>query len=180
MATKIPDYIYVGNKEEAKKTLSELIPIPFIPTEKTVYAFLGVLVLVILLSFSTVSIGSLTSLESTSIIQVGYPYTFLSFSTDSSEIINFKNLFIDLLLYILIGYAIDILINLIKTVKLDDFLYLNYFYVVGKVANSMDKEENLTWAVLAAPVVGVAAGLLKAGNALAGSGERTDGRRGDE
>jgi hypothetical protein len=51
---------------------------------------------------------------------------------------------------------------------------------LGKVANSMEKEENLTWAVLAAPVVGVAAGLLKAGNALAGSGERTDGRRGDE
>ncbi|NPE26610.1 hypothetical protein HNV12_01240 [Methanococcoides sp. SA1] len=90
------------------------IPPQFIPTKKFA-TILGVIILsVIALGLFQFPYASLISGNTDVMIEIGYPFPFLQFSlTDPGQFpLNITGFLIDLLIYLILSYAIDIMIGL--------------------------------------------------------------------
>ena len=107
-------YKYVG-KESLLETISKAIPQDVKPTKKTGYAFGAIFLLVILLALLKFPLGEMMAGNSNITMEVGFPKTFLEFDlmNPTEPPAKVWGLVIDLLLYLFIAYAIDIIINLI-------------------------------------------------------------------
>lgn len=112
--TKKPPYKYIG-----KETLSEIIaktfPRQLIPTKRMGAIFGSIFILVLILAVLSFPLDSLISGGTNISISVGYPYPFLDFAltgADRSPLVP-KGFAIDLFLYLIIAYIIDILITFI-------------------------------------------------------------------
>jgi len=114
-----PNYEYVGKEQEEQNTKSK-IPKQLIPTTRILaimgFIFLGIMMLV-LVQFPY---GQLMSGKTDIIIEIGYPLHFLELGLtgNSNTTIQIKGLIIDLFLYIILAYIIDIIINTISKSKI--------------------------------------------------------------
>lgn len=102
--------------DSTKKTLSELIgqilPKEFIPSDR-IGGILGVVFLgVILLALITFPYGSLLSGDMNAKIDIGYPYPFLELGVSESPILIYNSI-IDLTIYLILSYIIDVFLNLV-------------------------------------------------------------------
>lgn len=116
---KKTEYKYAG-----KKTLSQIIgkaiPKAFVPTERIAPILGFIFLIVIILALVLFPYDKLLSGDADVVVEIGYPLPFLELgviSTDSSPL-RPKGLFIDIILYLLLAYAIDVTINLILGMKL--------------------------------------------------------------
>ncbi len=89
----------------------------FIPGKLTEYLFSIFLVIALIISLVSMPFGSLLSTNPEDIeFKIGYPMTFFKVSTQNPEKLplDFLGLIVDFLIYFLMGYAIEVLFNLIK------------------------------------------------------------------
>jgi len=101
-----------------KQRIKEFIREDLIPTVRTNYIFIGIFVLVII--FGVVAFpydrllgGNMNELK----ISLGYPLIFFEFdlgSFDYTQPFRFLGLIVDLIIYIIISYLLDILITAIE------------------------------------------------------------------
>jgi hypothetical protein len=109
--------------------LKEFVKEDLKPTERSAYIFLGIFLICLLsglFSFQTSNIfsGNLRGV----IIKAGYPLSFFKFdlAAPSQQVFNLPYLFVDLIVYLLLSYLIDILITAV------DKWYKSYFNVLSK------------------------------------------------
>jgi hypothetical protein len=83
------------------------------PTKKTNYIFIAILVVVLLWGFIQFPWGSVFSLEQEVQIKLGYPMAFFYLDLMNPEGFPFKfgGLIVDLLIYVIIAYIIDVVLN---------------------------------------------------------------------
>jgi hypothetical protein len=108
---KAPKYKIVGNRS-TDPTIKKIIPKEFLPT-KRMATILGLIFLaVIILALIQIPYGGL--LKGNLEIKVGYPLPFLDFGAEISGTLPAKplNLTIDLIIYLMLSYIIDVLITL--------------------------------------------------------------------
>jgi len=107
-------YRFAG-KESLLQTLSRSIPKELKPTKKTGYAFGVIFLIVIIIALLRFPLGAMMAGDTNVSLTVGLPMTFLEFNLmDPTEPpAKIGGLMIDLLLYIFIAYAIDVIINLV-------------------------------------------------------------------
>jgi hypothetical protein len=109
--TKTPEYKSI-EKEAARESIEKIVPNHLIPSKRlaTILAlvFLAVISLAIIqLPYSEIMKGNLE-------IEIGYPLTFLDFKTTTEELpIKPLNLTIDIIIYLIISYIIDIFLTFI-------------------------------------------------------------------
>ncbi|MCK4649812.1 hypothetical protein KAT36_01130 [Candidatus Pacearchaeota archaeon] len=106
-------YDYVSGTTPEK--ISNIIPEQFIPTKRLV-EILGLIILsIIILEIFQFPYGALMSGNIDIVIQIGYPFPFFEFNlmNPSRLPLNISGMFFDLIIYIVLAYAIDISINLI-------------------------------------------------------------------
>ena len=99
------------------------IPKEFIPTKKLNYIFGGIFIIVVvigLLQFPFISMLS-GNIENMS-IRVGLPWSFFVFNLENPETlpIRFGGLILDLILYLIIAYAVDVALNVFMRSSLYD------------------------------------------------------------
>jgi len=107
-------YKYAG-KETLSQTIGKAIPEQLIPTKRIGTIFGAIFILVLIIAAFQFPLGSLLAGNTDLTIKVGFPMTFLELALKESGIRPIKpvGLIFDLLLYIILAYAIDIAINLI-------------------------------------------------------------------
>ena len=107
-------YTFAG-KESALQTLARSIPKELKPTKKTGYIFGTIFVIVVVIALFQFPLGAMLAGNINISIKVGLPMTFLEFSLiePSKSPAKINGLIIDLLLYLFIAYAIDVILNLI-------------------------------------------------------------------
>lgn len=90
------------------------LPKELIPTKKTEYIFGGIFLLVLILSLFQIPFSSLLAGNLDQTISIGMPLPFLEFHMAEPETfpLHFLNLLIDLILYFVVSYSIDITINI--------------------------------------------------------------------
>jgi len=106
-------YKYVG-KESLLETLSKSIPKDVKPTKKTGYAFGVIFLLVVILALLKFPLGEMMAGNANITMEVGFPKTFLEFDlmNPTEPPAKIGGLILDVLLYLFIAYAIDVIINL--------------------------------------------------------------------
>lgn len=109
---KKTEYTYAG-KETLSEIIGKAIPKQLIPTKKTGTIFGIIILAVIFLALFQFPFSSLMSGNTDITINIGYPWTFLQFALTGETAIKPFGLILDLLLYLLLAYAIDVIINLI-------------------------------------------------------------------
>jgi len=105
-------------KENLSQALSKIIPKEFIPTTKTATILGYIFLAVVVLSLFQFPYREILSGNIETPIEVGYPLKFLDFSMSNidNSPLKPKGLFLDILIYLILAYAIDVIINLtIKT-----------------------------------------------------------------
>lgn len=114
-----PSFDEINNEYHGKESLGKIIkksfPKQLIPTKKTNIIFGLIFLAVIILAGIQFPFGQMLSGNLDITISIGYPWHFLEFNlsdTEKSPIL-ILNLFLDLILYIILAYAIDIILNLI-------------------------------------------------------------------
>jgi len=106
-------YKYAG-KESISQIIGRTIPKQLIPTKRMATIFGAIFILVLILAVFQFPYSNLMSGDLDITIKIGYPWTFLELEpikTDTSPL-RLLNLFLDLILYIILAYAIDIIISL--------------------------------------------------------------------
>ena len=99
--------VYVEKEKYQAKSLKKC----FTPTNKTSNIFSGIFVLIILLGiFSGFSFGGLMSGAAFE-IKIGWPMAFLILGETDAPL-RFVGFIVDLILYLLVAYVLDVLINL--------------------------------------------------------------------
>lgn len=90
------------------------------PTKITSYTFLAIFILVLILGFFKFPISSFMSGNLNNSFNIGIPFPFLElkFSGEMSNPLRILNLIIDLLIYFVLAYLIDIGFNAIKNSKI--------------------------------------------------------------
>ncbi|MBS3087960.1 hypothetical protein J4226_05180 [Candidatus Pacearchaeota archaeon] len=114
-----PKYKYIS-EETISQIIKKSIPKQFIATKRFA-VILGLIFLVIIaLALIQFPFNKLLSGETNIIIGIGYPWPFLELGIMNPEDppLRPKNLFLDLIIYLLISYLIDIAINFILDTKL--------------------------------------------------------------
>ena len=108
------EYRYVG-KETISEIIGKTFPRKLIPTKRMGSIFGFLFLLAMLLAVFQFPLSSLISGSEDVSIKIGYPYPFLDFSLTDIEKSPLRpgGLAIDLVLYIIISYIIDILISLV-------------------------------------------------------------------
>lgn len=103
--------------EPFSETIKKNLPKELIPTEKTNYALVGIFTLVVLVALVNFPLSELMQANADVSIKVGYPMTFLDFDLmDAAKMpVKIIGLIVDLVIYILVAYAIDVTINLFKS-----------------------------------------------------------------
>jgi len=108
------DYEYVG-KESLSQDIKEAIPHQLIPTKRIGTIFGGIFIFVLIIAAFQFPFSSILSGNTDVTIDIGYPWTFLELELEESDTYPIKpiNLILDLLLYIILAYGIEIALNLI-------------------------------------------------------------------
>ena len=111
---KKPKYEYVG-KETITQIIGKTFPRQLIPTKRMGAIFGFIFLLVLLMAVFTFPFKSLISGNGEISIAIGYPFPFLNFGLTEEEgsPLRIGGFAIDLILYLIISYAIDVLITLI-------------------------------------------------------------------
>jgi hypothetical protein len=104
-----------ASKESFLVTLSKATPKELKPTKKTGYAFGGIFLIVVVIALLKFPIGEMMAGNANVSLEVGIPKTFLEFDLmdPAGAPAKIDGLIIDLLIYIFIAYAIDVIINLV-------------------------------------------------------------------
>ena len=107
---KKPEYRYAG-KESIGQIIAKSFPKQLIPTKRLGAIFGFIFVIILLLSIFRFPLSSLISGSEDISIAIGYPLTFLDFTLTGEEgsPLRIVGLLIDLLIYIILAYIIDIL-----------------------------------------------------------------------
>jgi large-conductance mechanosensitive channel len=100
-------------KQTISKTVGSTIPTELIPTKKTNWIFGIIFILIIFIGIAQFPLGKLLQGNIDVKISFGIPWTFLEFDLENAETMPFKfgGLIGDMLIYVLIAYAIDVAIN---------------------------------------------------------------------
>lgn len=108
------NYKYAG-KESLAQIIGKSIPKQFIPTKRIGSIFGLIFLLVIIIAAFQFPFGSLMSGNIDLTIKMGYPLPFLELELKETDTSPLKpiNLILDILLYIILAYAIDVALNLI-------------------------------------------------------------------
>ena len=108
------DYQYAG-KETLGQIIGKAIPPQLIPTKRMGTIFGGIFIVVLIIAAFQFPLGSLMSGNIDFTIKIGFPWTFLELALKESDIQVVKplGLFLDLLLYIILAYGIDVTLSLI-------------------------------------------------------------------
>ncbi|MFH0711885.1 MAG: hypothetical protein V1889_02135 [archaeon] len=107
-----PEYKYLG-KESLSEIIGKIFPKKLIPTTRMSAIFGGIFVLALILAIFNFPLSSLIAGDTNITIGIGYPYPFLDLgptSIDKSPLKPF-GLAVDMILYLIIAYAIDVLLN---------------------------------------------------------------------
>lgn len=111
----------VAYKYASKETLSDVvsksIPKQLIPDKKMTSIFGSLFLLSIIIALFQFPYGSLMTGSVEIVINVGYPWPFLILDPSGVDELPIRiiNLILDMLLYLILAYAINIIINLILT-----------------------------------------------------------------
>lgn len=108
------NYKYAG-KETLSQIIGESIPKQFTPTKRIGGIFGGVFLIVLVIAALQFPLSSFLSGNIDVTIKVGYPLTFLELElkeTDNSPI-KPGSLILDLIIYMIVAYAIDVILSLI-------------------------------------------------------------------
>jgi hypothetical protein len=110
--TKKPEYKYAG-KETLTEIIGKALPRQLIPTKRMGAIFGFLFLLALILAIFQFPLSELIAGEANVSITIGFPYPFLDFGlTDVEQSpIRTAGFAIDLILYLFIAYAIDILIS---------------------------------------------------------------------
>ena len=113
-----PGYKFVG-QISFRELLGRALPPEFIPTEKSGKILGYIFILVLCLALVKFPYGNMISGDLNVTAQVGTPYPFFEFNLLEPEgiPIRVKGLLIDILIYILIAYIIDVMINFAKKIS---------------------------------------------------------------
>jgi hypothetical protein len=113
---KTPEYKNVKGIPAGKS--ESIIPKHLIPTKRFA-TILGIIFLAVVI-FSLVKLPYGDLLQGNLQIKIGYPLSFLELGTDTIDVspVKIKGLTIDLILYLILSYIIDILINLMLATNL--------------------------------------------------------------
>jgi hypothetical protein len=108
------DYTYIGKKERLRDIIGKSIPKELIPSKNTGFIFGAIFLIVVIISLLTFPLGDLLSGKADMRIEVGIPWRFMVFDLEDTDATPVKigGLFLDLLVYLLISYAVDVVINI--------------------------------------------------------------------
>jgi hypothetical protein len=109
---KKAEYTYAG-KETISEIIGRSIPKQLIPTKRVGTIFGIIILAVIILALFQFPYSSLMSGNTDVTINIGYPWTFIEFDLSGETTPKITGLILDILLYLILAYAIDISINLI-------------------------------------------------------------------
>ncbi|MCH7850730.1 MAG: hypothetical protein IH845_03760 [Nanoarchaeota archaeon] len=109
---KKPSYTFAGQKS-FREILGKALPPELIPTDKTAKFLGAIFVMVLFIALFKFPYGAFLSTDLNITAQVGVPYPFFEFKLldPTATPIRIKGLLIDLLIYTLIAYALDVMIN---------------------------------------------------------------------
>ena len=107
-----PEYKY-ADKESLSETIGKAIPKQLIPTKRTGSIFGIIILAVMVLALLQFPFSSLMSGNTDITISIGLPWHFLEFELSGQTALKPIGLTLDLILYLILAYAIDISINLI-------------------------------------------------------------------
>ncbi len=113
---------YLGSGKSANSDFEQKKNTKFIPDKKMFFIFLAICLIVLGFNLSKFPISkffSMTSLDEGLAIELGWPIQFLLFDLYSTENTSFKIGFflIDLFVWVLLAYIINVLLNLILQSK---------------------------------------------------------------
>ncbi len=114
-----PTYQYV-KKESIIQTVKRFIPKQFVPTNKMA-TILGIIFLaVIILALVQFPFDKLLAGNPNVVVKIGYPYSFLELGimSPAKSPLLIKNSIIDLVIYLLISYILDVFISFITSIEL--------------------------------------------------------------
>lgn len=118
VAQKQVGYAYVGEGRKENKTSKKLKKI-FTPDKKITSAFVLIFIVVIIVAAMNFPIGAFMSGNMEATINVGIPLTFLEFKLSGSGSSFFiENFIIDLLLYSLLAYILNVALNFLTSISL--------------------------------------------------------------
>ncbi|MBU3923907.1 MAG: hypothetical protein KJ592_03245 [Nanoarchaeota archaeon] len=111
---KKPEYTYAG-KEPISELLKKTFPKSLIPTKRIASIMGYIFLAVIILSLFQLPLGELLSGKTDIVISVGYPLPFLELNMLNTKEFPAqpKNIIIDIFIYLLLAYLIDVIISLI-------------------------------------------------------------------
>lgn len=114
-ASKKINYEYAG-KESLSETIRKAFPKQLIPTNKTASIIGWIFLVVVIIALVQFPFGQMLSGNIDIAIGIGYPWHFLEFDLSGkggdSPVLP-MNLFLDIILYIIIAYIIDVTFNLV-------------------------------------------------------------------
>lgn len=111
-----------ADKTPIFKVIGEKFPKEFIPSKRINAIFGLIFVVALIFSISHFSLSSIMSGKSGIVLSIGFPLNFLKFDTSSAGTppLSVISLIIDLFLYLVLSYAIDVSINLIVVKKIKE------------------------------------------------------------
>jgi len=105
-------YKFAG-KESLSEIIGKAIPRQLFPTKKTGAIFGFIILAVMVLALFQFPFSSLISGDTEVTINIGYPFTLLQFELSGQTAVKPLGLILDLIIYLILAYAIDVAINLI-------------------------------------------------------------------
>ena len=108
------DYNYVGSNKAEKKIVQKGKAI-FAPNKRMITGLILVILIVLIMTLVKFPFSSFLSGNLNAKASVGYPLTFLNFEISGNNLsIQTANLLIDIILYLLTAYIINIILNLLS------------------------------------------------------------------
>tara|TARA_Y100000310_G_scaffold145018_1_gene144380 strand:+ start:4450 stop:4932 length:483 start_codon:yes stop_codon:yes gene_type:complete len=104
----------VSNKKQSlSEILTRVFPPTMVPTKKTGWIFGTIFVIVVIIGLLSFPLGEMLSGNLDLSVKVGIPWTFLEFDLENPETlpVKFGGLILDLFIYLIISYALDVVIN---------------------------------------------------------------------
>ncbi len=115
----IPNYRYI-KQESVIQTIRKFVPREFVPTNKMAVVLGIIFLAVVVLALVQFPFDQLLSGNPDVVVRVGYPYPFLELGVLNmgTSPVRVKNSIIDIILYVLLSYAVDVLLNFIMNIRL--------------------------------------------------------------